>query len=467
MLYRPISAHPSNGVSIDATEDNTFYTIVQGASSAVTHYKASFYDADTLEWEFDTQKTALSAPLTAGKTLSFIVSSSAGLQNNKSYYWTLRLYQQNPDMFITNTVVQDGSTASSVVIREHYNVKEEMYISIEGQQKKITKIVVDAENHTSTLSLSSPFPASPAKDAPAKIYSNFVDSVQFGFSTNKTPSLSITNAPENLNSRSYKFSMSYSQDENVPMKWHQFVLTTEDGEVLKDTGRIFSADLTFEFDGFISGIRYTIYGAAETINGVSVTSPKYTFSVSYPSPNIDLPPTVNVDYDEHAIRIDWVPDSFSEGVLSSGGAFHYEQNYPFTGAISLSVDNGYIMYDNLSGHDLELLDEFGVLSDITISNSTSGDIISLESDDGKYYKLVSESGYLISNKDGIKNRILTLYQYEKSGQQQSPVPESNTAYFCYRAELCNKSLYCVKSLPFTKRYKVAMLSDEIKLSEVL
>lgn len=467
MLYRPISAHPSNGVSIDATTDNIFSTIVQGASSSVTHYKASFYDADTLEWEFDTQKSTLPEPLTAGKTLSFNVPSSSGLQNNRSYYWTLRLYQQTPDMFVTNSVVQDGSTASSIVIREHYNIKEEMYISIGGQQKQINKIVVDTEKHTSTLTLSSSFPSPPAKDSAAKIYSNFVDSVQFGFSTNKTPILTITNAPTKLSSRSYQFLMSYSQDENVPMKWHQFILETESGQILKDTGRIFNADLTFEFDGFISGARYTICGVAETVNGVTVSSPKYTFSVYYPSPNIDLPPTVSVDYDDHAIKIEWVPDSFSEGILSPAGSFHYEQDYPFSGAVSLSVDEGFIKYDSISGHDLDLSEEFGVLSDITISNNTVGNIISLESDNGRYYKLVSESGSLLSNRDGLKNKLVSLYQYEKSGQQQSPVSEPNTAYFCYRAEVCNKSLYCVKSLPFTKRYKVAMLNDKIKLSEVL
>ena len=124
-------------------------------------------------------------------------------------------------------------------------------------------------------------------------------------------------------------------------------------------------------------------------------------------------------------------------------------------------------YDSISGHDLDLSEEFGVLSDITISNNTVGNIISLESDNGRYYKLVSESGSLLSNRDGLKNKLVSLYQYEKSGQQQSPVSEPNTAYFCYRAEVCNKSLYCVKSLPFTKRYKVAMLNDKIKLSEVL
>ena len=48
MLYKPINAYPSNGVSIDAEKENVFSTIIQGASSVVTGYKAMFYDFDTL-----------------------------------------------------------------------------------------------------------------------------------------------------------------------------------------------------------------------------------------------------------------------------------------------------------------------------------------------------------------------------------------------------------------------------------
>ena len=155
-LIKPISGFPNNN-TIDVIAGSTFYTVIQGASSIVTGYTCTIYDADTFTQIWTTNKVELPDPLTAGDTLEIEVPPGVGMENDKSYYWILRTFQKNIDMFVTSSTVQKDSSETEIRIRAQSNVKSGMELRINGSQRKITNYDIS----TGVASIDYPFPNIP------------------------------------------------------------------------------------------------------------------------------------------------------------------------------------------------------------------------------------------------------------------------------------------------------------------
>ncbi len=103
------------------------------------------------------------------------------------------------------------------------------------------------------------------------------------FITRDRPTIVMDAIASPLASKELSVGATYSQLQGDSISWVQWVLEDSNGNVLKDTGRVSTGVLQFDYDGLFTGSSYTIECGIETENGVTATTGPVSFSVSYPT----------------------------------------------------------------------------------------------------------------------------------------------------------------------------------------
>lgn len=110
------------------------------------------------------------------------------------------------------------------------------------------------------------------------------------FQTRAQPVVSISPGSSTLTSVTQTFTGSYSQAQGDSIAWARWILSV-DGEVLDDTGTVYTPVLSYSYDGLFSGKTYSLSLTVETENGVEATATG-SYPVSYTSPsalgNLDI-----------------------------------------------------------------------------------------------------------------------------------------------------------------------------------
>lgn len=101
------------------------------------------------------------------------------------------------------------------------------------------------------------------------------------FLTRANPTITMGAISNPLASKELSVSATYSQAQGDSLSWVRWILTDYSGNVLKDTGRVSTGVLQFDYDGLFSGSSYYIECIIETENGVTATTGKVNFDVSY------------------------------------------------------------------------------------------------------------------------------------------------------------------------------------------
>ena len=102
------------------------------------------------------------------------------------------------------------------------------------------------------------------------------------FITRSKPTLSVSPAAGTLTSVTQNFTATYGQTEGDSIANVRWVLSDEDGNILDDTGTIYTGDLKYTYNGFFSGESYSLSCTVETESGVTVTATN-AYTVSYSS----------------------------------------------------------------------------------------------------------------------------------------------------------------------------------------
>lgn len=109
------------------------------------------------------------------------------------------------------------------------------------------------------------------------------------FKARRTPTLTL-NIPSPQTSRTLDISATYTQAQGDGIMWAQWQLADNSSgtyDVIYDTGRMYGAmpgqggELSFSYDGLISGSYYALNCAVQTENGVTVSSGWKQFEVEY------------------------------------------------------------------------------------------------------------------------------------------------------------------------------------------
>ena len=336
MIYQPRNVQPS-GSSIDGSINNTFTMEVQ-TNSYISAYQLLIVDFNNNNIYTGT-KTMLTQNLYNGDILSIpVIASSVKLSNGTNYKWRVRLYQPNSDMLITYGLVQSTSTTTNIYLQPNINIKEGMMLAINGQSNTITSYDVS----TGLAVVSSAFSSAPSVGTQYQVYSNFIETIpDYIVYVRENPTVSINNVPTSLTLKYHTFQGVYTQSDNIPIVYHQFDLyiRNDDGTntLVNSSGKVYSANLSYTYDGFRTGNTYLIKLAVENDMGVVAETDLYTFSVSYDIVEYLQQPKAVFDSKQNAIDIAWVTPVEHNATSSSGG-FTYLYDTPYRGVNSLYTD---------------------------------------------------------------------------------------------------------------------------------
>jgi hypothetical protein len=173
------------------------------------------------------------------------------------------------------------------------------------------------------------------------------------------------------------FLAQYWQVEGTNIKYHVFNLYDETDSLLDTTGRVFNSLLEYEYDAFISGQNYSIELIIETQDGVVKSTPKYSFFVSYRSPDFVYSPTLTNLPQETGVEVEWIKDKLA--VPTATGSWEIIEDFPFAGTNSVKINTGEIFYDNITNNRLIIDDrDYTVFSDVITPITNSGNLISIE-----------------------------------------------------------------------------------------
>lgn len=456
MLQFPYAVNPNNSQAIDGSLNNVFSCIISG--TICTAYQAKILDNNTNNVLYDsTKKSVLIYNM---QELDINIPKNS-FTNGKDLIWTLRLWSDKPDMPIVSGATLEGSTTTKIKVRDYTQIKVGHTITIGLETRTISAY------ETGTITVSNAFTTAPAKGVAFRIVSDFIDTPYYFFKSRTTPVIAITNFISKITDREYDFTASYTQAENVSIKYHVFNLYN--GNTLVDTtGQVFSADFNYGFDGFMSGEIYDIEFICVSQDSVEVTTGRKSFSVEYQAPNIDTPPTAETLRDKDAVKLTWYADK--QSIPETTGSWEIVENFPFDGTNSVKIhEDSTITYNKLMNDPL-YIDEnnFTVLLSTNLPNTFEGKIVELDGDSGEFY--VSLEGInFYSYKDGVKTKIGSIYEnvvfllqpgYPQDGVGYLWIDEGNVWNDNY---IWNES----KVLLSTKQYKITMNPDGATITEVI
>lgn len=338
MLYQP--SYPSPYLSdVDGGKANVFscYINADGGTTVTSYqYTITTYSGTNVYSSEVTPTT----PLYAGDVLSFTVPVSVGLVNGSDYLWNITLYTEVPDIWVTYGTLQGvGSDTSTLLLRPNQFVQVGMFVQVGNQKSRITKLTTSDNKLQATIT---PAMTGIAGNEPYNVYNNNITSTDYYFRARTTPTLILSTIPETVTNKSYTFSATYTQAENVGFKYFEWTIYDVGGNVINRSGEKNSGSITYTFDGFINGSTYGVGLTLENQDGVILNiSPKY-FNVSYALPELENAPEAVVDCDKAAINVSWSPLAINNGIASasSGVATPYYEivdNIPYFGGHSVKL----------------------------------------------------------------------------------------------------------------------------------
>lgn len=193
------------------------------------------YQLFILDWNnnqrYNGSKVNLSTPLYNGDTLYIEIPapSISYLENGNDYKWYVYLYQEEANMYITNGIIQSVDSNSRLTIQQNINIMPGMYFKYGGDSIKITSYSAE----TGVVVLESAPSLTPTAGTTYTIYSDFIKTTpEYILYAREMPTVSITNAPTTLTTKSYTFNATYSQADNEPIISHRWLIGIPSGMVL-------------------------------------------------------------------------------------------------------------------------------------------------------------------------------------------------------------------------------------------
>ena len=335
MLYQPSYPYPYLS-DIDATNDNTFYCYINAeGGTTVNAYNLTINDLSGQQI-YTSEKQAISTPLYSQQTLYIDVPDTSGMINGRDYVWNVQLYESNADIWVAFGTVQEGeNTTTTLYLRKNYLVQSGDWIVINSQKVQMTSY----DSMTGIAQLATALSAVPTLGTTYNIYSDNVKSVDYLFYARSTGSLSIDNVPQTLATKSYTFTGTYTQEQNVNYKYFIWTLYDELEQPIATTNEVTTGTIAYTFDGFASGTTYGIGLELENQDGTTLSVPVQYFNVEYQAPETYSKPSATIDCEKDAIKIFWTPLLINNGVAEGTpeSKYSYVYNQPYDGGSSVRI----------------------------------------------------------------------------------------------------------------------------------
>lgn len=235
-----------------------------------------------------------------------------------------------------------------------------------------------------------------------------VSTISNSLSTNTEIKFSYSNIVggiETLTRKSTTFIGNYIAENDTPLVyyiWNLYSITNEKMNLVKTSGKVYKADISFEYDGFKNGETYILSLSCENEFG-AISTAKTTFYVSYEEVIYDEQPTA-VQTEEEGIKVSWLTTISTEPyTLSTNDAYGYVQSNNNT-KNSLWLETG----QRINRNAVIVVGEVAAQAIIDNYNSSTGYTtlstpLSYVPENGDYYYILSEPNYALSNIDLMYN----------------------------------------------------------------
>lgn len=323
MIYQPKNAQPSY-LSIDGTEDNLF-TMEVNTNNLINGYKLTILNWDNSVF-YSGSKVTLTDYVYNGDILIINVPSTIGLNNGLNYKWYVQLYQPTANMKITYGTVQNNGTDTTIYIKNNINIKSGMILNIGNESKEILSYTINDSLGYAEVVVASAFTSSPILGDEYNIYSDFIQTVpEYIVYVRSNPITTISNFIPSITKKFYDFIGNYEQSDNVPIIYHKWDLylieNNGDSTLIKTSGKVYSANLRFNYDGFKNGQTYNIVLSVENEFGIISTSGIQEFTVSYDTIEYLQEPNASLIKNKNSIQVSW-----SSPVTFSPMVYDYKMN---------------------------------------------------------------------------------------------------------------------------------------------
>lgn len=300
MLYKPSHMIPYY-TDIDGSVDNTFSCVINAVgSTSISKYTFIIND---LSGNQQYESTVVPTQNYYSDDVLQITLPADSIINGYDYVWKIKLYEDNPTIYVTNGAVTNSgiSTTTQIYVKVQYLITVGHYIQIGTEIRKITAY----DNTTGQITVDSAFSTAPSVGTLYTILSDYITSDDTYFKARTTPTIIIDSFPQIIERKDYTFTATYRQEQGLNYKYFQWILYDEGNNVVQKSEEIYQGVIKYTFDGLISDRLYKIKVLLVTQDDSICESEMINFIVRYETFEISSETSVNLLSDKTAVEIKW------------------------------------------------------------------------------------------------------------------------------------------------------------------
>ncbi len=466
MITQPMSVYPNNN-ALDGTINNTFEMEIKTSGDTVISYQIKIYKINTEIVVYTGAKT--NTTKYNGDFLEVNIPASSFI-NGQDYSWRATLFVQNPNMLVANGVTQDGSSGTTIKIRQHNSIENGMYLKIGSETRQITSY----DFSTGTAIVASAFSTTPATGTSYSVLTNYIYTPFYPFKGRSTPVINIT-APASqgqiITSFDYEFIGTYTQAQDVLIKYFTFNVYNASGILINTSGQIYSNNIRYFIEELSNDEAINPYTVELIINNqddITVSVSK-SFSIEYIPLEIQFPPTVHYNEDIAAAVIEWQQQLQSFGIVE--GAVTYSPN-SYNNFHSVVLDaNTTVRYEEINNKEINLSEKSTILFSTVLDSDKQGKIIEVTLSKGDLIYITLE-GFVFyinrkSNNKLLKKEIYNIFETDLSCFQSNNTVLPTAGYYLYSEEIwpadSEGKYYIINGSDAltTKHFKISIIPENI------
>ena len=282
-------------INILSNIDNTLCCSIKGCLEDIegvkTQKKSYSVDKETTWVDFDSvpdtdTKLPIVGSFSDESWLQVLLPSDVELNifNDSDYKWNITLYQENYDIkLLTGKIIDDvymsvkidGIFYPGMKVQPITVIKEKNIVVKVGNEIKPIVDIGSTNDDYSRIVLNEKFNQQLTTDTSYEIYTTALTSYDYYFKARETPILTFK-VPDTISSLSYTFTAELNKPNIAYYKFDLYL----GSELIATSKDIYSNHISYTYDGFITGNKYSVVLTVETEDKEIITEER-EFLVSY------------------------------------------------------------------------------------------------------------------------------------------------------------------------------------------
>ena len=312
-------------------------------------YTWYIYSNITNNIELDEQIFPFVGELSDNSWLSCNVENGV-FNNGEDYKWSINLKTSDNQVLAKSvkSVIHPSMSGNTADFTKYIHIpfSQELYndcmyavnrgdcfLTINSEKRKIVSIqsdnfnnwTVDGEtfSYVKYVELETPLSKAYSHKDTCSISQSFSEltSHEYYFKARTAPVV-LFDVPEVVNSSSYVFSATYSQEQQVGVAYFQYDLF-KNGVEIASSGKVFTQDITYTFDNLVSGTEYDVVLTIVNNDGVELREER-RFAIEYPSTSSVIAPVLSLNNKTGCISVDFDNNASIPATVGGGDTVEYK-----------------------------------------------------------------------------------------------------------------------------------------------